>query len=296
MNIKQLRYVCSIVDAGSFSAAAAREGVSVQAVSKSMAELEGRLGAPLFERQSSGVRPTPFCRAFARQARRVLTEWDSLERFALSGGREGATDATRFQMGFCCPSFPGVEKFSALISIVSRKALGREVEVTLLAGSEALDALRSGRVDSLITIGSLSAEDITCGSLGTVASGLFMAADHPLTRLEQVSLADIKDNPVLVSEHFDHFNESVLNAYLARGLKARLVSVGTPEEFVSFYANQGVSFIVAGNLITPDAGFAIRPIVKSDEVAIPICLSTLRGAGGVDFMAYRRALTNLHVL
>ena len=40
MNIKQVRYVCSIIDLGSFSAAAAREGVSVQAVSKAMPELE----------------------------------------------------------------------------------------------------------------------------------------------------------------------------------------------------------------------------------------------------------------
>ncbi|MBM6775139.1 LysR family transcriptional regulator [Olsenella profusa] len=59
MNVKQLRYVCSIVDAGSFSAAAAREGVSVQAVSKSMAELEGRLGTPLFERLSAACAPRP---------------------------------------------------------------------------------------------------------------------------------------------------------------------------------------------------------------------------------------------
>lgn len=49
MNIKQVRYVCSIIDLGSFSAAAAREGVSVQAVSKAMPEPEASLGEPLFE-------------------------------------------------------------------------------------------------------------------------------------------------------------------------------------------------------------------------------------------------------
>lgn len=69
MNIKQVRYVCAIVDLGSFSAAAAREGVSVQAVSKAMAELESALGEPLFERRSAGVTPTPLGRAFAVRAR-----------------------------------------------------------------------------------------------------------------------------------------------------------------------------------------------------------------------------------
>lgn len=58
MNIKQVRYVCAIMDLGSFSAAAAHEGVSVQAVSKAMAELESSLGGPLFERRSAGVVPT----------------------------------------------------------------------------------------------------------------------------------------------------------------------------------------------------------------------------------------------
>ena len=74
MNIKQVRYVCAIVELGSFSAAAAREGVSVQAVSKAMAELESALDGPLFERRSVGVTPTPLGRAFAARARRVLDE------------------------------------------------------------------------------------------------------------------------------------------------------------------------------------------------------------------------------
>ena len=152
MNIKQLKYVCAIIDSGSFSSAAATEGVSVQAVSKAMAELENKLGTPLFERMSAGVKPTSFGRAFAVRARRVLDEWDSLERFAKAGASDPVSGGV-FQMGFCCPQYSGVEKFCMLISTVTGRVLGRKVEVTLEACSDALDDLRAGKFDGIISLG-----------------------------------------------------------------------------------------------------------------------------------------------
>lgn len=293
MNIKQLKYVCAIVDAGSFSAAAAREGVSVQAVSKAMAELEGRVGTPLFERMSSGVRPTPFGRVFAARAGRVLEEWDALEHLARVGSAALAGDGGPFRMGFCCPSFPGVDKFSALIALVSRKVLRREVTVSLLEGTDAVDSLLAGRIDGLISIGSVRAEGIVCGSLGTVASCALMAADHPLAARESVTLDDLAAYPVLVSERFDHFNDSVLRIYLERGLRSELVPVSSAEELEVFFARGGVSFMVAGNLVTPSVGLVTRPIAQPDEVAVPICLSTPRGSGLTDYVEFRHALAGL---
>lgn len=296
MNIKQVRYVCAIVDLGSFSAAAASEGVSVQAVSKAMAELEGALGSPLFERRSAGVTPTPLGRAFEARARRVLEEWDALERF-VAAPSSGTVLPGPFRMGFCCPAFPGVEKFCRFISVVAGRVLSREVEVSLTDGVEAPALLRSGRIDGLISIGRIDDDDVVCGSVGTIDSCVLLPKDHPLTRLKELSLDDIADYPVLVSRHFDHFNESVLRAYLARGLRSRLVEVGSLEDLRNFYENEhGVSFMVGGNLLRPEEGFVVRPLVSGDTVAVPICLSTLRGAGGIDYVAFRRSLSKLSLL
>ena len=114
VNIKQLRYVTAILSTGSFSSAAACEGVSVQAVSKAMSELEGEVGDALFIRTSSGVTPTPLGEAFGARADKVLTEFDALERFVHTRPRSaGATG--RFVVGFCAPEFPGVQRFCALI-------------------------------------------------------------------------------------------------------------------------------------------------------------------------------------
>ncbi|MBM6775140.1 substrate-binding domain-containing protein [Olsenella profusa] len=241
------------------------------------------------------MRPTPFCHAFARQARRVLSEWDSLERFALSGGAEGDPRASDFRMGFCCPFFPGVEKFSSLISIVSSKVLGREVRVDLLEDGESLDALRSGRVGGVISIGQIHADDVVCGSLGTVGCCLLMAPDHPLAAREFVTIEDVSGYPVLYSDHFEHFKSSVLDAYLARGLRSRFVAVNNDEELAAFMAAHGLSFMVAGNLVVPGGGLVTRPMAKEDEVAVPVCLSTLRDSGVMDYKAFRRGLSRLNL-
>ena len=293
MNIKQLKYVCAIVDSGSFSSAAAHEGVSVQAVSKAMAELEGKLGTPLFERMSVGVRPTPFGKAFATRARRVLDEWDSLERFSQRGTMDVASDAV-FRMGFCCPTYSGVEKFCKLISTVTGKITSRSVDVILEPCSSALDDLRAGKFDAIITVGPVSGDDITCGALGTIGSCVLIAKGHPLERKSAVSLEDLGDYPVLDPINFEHFHTSVLEAYLAQGLRSELFAVTTHEMSIDFFTKQnGYSFMVGGNITGPAEGMIMRPIVSSDAIAIPICLTTLKTSRATDYVEFRRALSRL---
>ena len=292
MNIKQVRYVCAIMDLGSFSAAAAREGVSVQAVSKAMAELESSLGEPLFERRSAGVTPTPLGRAFATRARRVLDEWEALERFASEPGVASAPAPLR--MGFCCPVYPGVERLVKLISTVTGKVLGRQVNVDMLRCSDALDALRSGRCDALITVGPLEADDVSCGPLGTVSSDVLVPQNHPLAAKSEVSLDELADYPVLYPCDFEHYCRAVVDEYLKRDLRSEVVkfSVGDPAPD-SLTDGSCYSFIFVGNITGAPEGYVIRPLAKGDALPVPICLSSLRRPGGIDFVAFRRSLSRL---
>ena len=291
MNIKQVRYVCAIVDLGSFSAAAAREGVSVQAVSKAMAELEGALGEPLFERRSAGVTPTPLGRAFATRARRVLDEWEALERFASA---PAVVANSPFRMGFCCPAYRGVDRLVRLISTVTDKVLGRRVEVELLDCTEGLDVLRARRVDGLITVGTLEADDVACTPLGTVSSDVLVPLNHPLAAKSEITLDELADYPVLYPCNFDHYCHAVVDEYLRRGLRSEIVrcSVGdaVPEPVTD---GRCYSFIFVGNITGAPEGYVIRPLVRSDALSVPICLSTLRGPGGLDLASFRRSLARL---
>ena len=291
MNIKQVRYVCAIVDLGSFSAAAAREGVSVQAVSKAMAELESSLGESLFERRSVGVAPTQLGRAFASHARRVLEEWDSLERFVAAPQAERIYSSV-FRVGFCCLSYPGIERLVHLISTVIGKVLGRKVEVELLDCSEGLGALRSHRSDAVISVSPLFADDVNCAPIGTLSSSVLLASTHPLAARDRVSLADLSGYPVLYPIAFEHFCESVVDAYRARGLSSPVLEVSKESMPPNFFIEKnGFTFIVAGNVTGAKDGFVIRPIETGDMQPVPVCFSSLRGPGSFDIASFRKALS-----
>ena len=294
MNIKQVRYVCAIMDLGSFSAAAAREGVSVQAVSKAMAELESSLGEPHFERRSAGVTPTPLGRAIATRARRVLDEWEALERFASAPGVSANAATSPFRLGFCCLDYPGVDRLVHLISAVTGKVLGRNVDVELVPCADALDTLRSGREDALITVGPLEADDVVCGPLGTVSCDVTFAADHPLAAKSEVTLDDLAEYPALRPLGFEHYSSAVVDEYVKRGLRSEVVDFALDDpSFDSSVVSRGYSFIFVGNITGAPEGFVIRPLAKGDVLSVPICISSLRGPGGIDLASFRRALSRL---
>lgn len=295
MNIKQLRYVVAILATGSFSAAAEREGVSVQAVSKAMSELEGKTGAPLFNRASSGVTPTPLGRAFGARAKRVLAEYDALVSFARSSAREaGVSRALR--LGLCVPRFPGIERICTMISVVSGRALGCEVDVVLTTCSACIDELREGRFDALVTVGSLKERGVVTGSLGTMSPYVVMAGSNPLAKKSELTLEDINTCPVALAPEFDHFNESVCRAYAAHGMTSELVEIPTLESYGDLMEHRnGLSLIVGGEFIGPFDGCVMRPIAQKDRLAIPICLSSLEGAS-FSYLELSRALSKMKIL
>jgi DNA-binding transcriptional LysR family regulator len=69
----------TVVDAGSFSAAARRLKLGQPAVSKSIAQLDEHLGARLLLRSTSGLTPTDAGQRFYKHARRAIDEADQAE-------------------------------------------------------------------------------------------------------------------------------------------------------------------------------------------------------------------------
>lgn len=78
-------YVC-VVETGSFSAAAKRLGVGQPAVSKSIAQLEERLGTRLLLRSTRGLTPTEAGQHFFEGARRTIAQADEADDAARGSG------------------------------------------------------------------------------------------------------------------------------------------------------------------------------------------------------------------
>ncbi|MFF4342619.1 LysR family transcriptional regulator [Kitasatospora sp. NPDC001540] len=72
--LRQLEYLVTVVDTGSFTRAAGRLHVTQPALSHQVRALEGALGGPLLERLPRAVRLTPLGRAVLPHARAVLAD------------------------------------------------------------------------------------------------------------------------------------------------------------------------------------------------------------------------------
>ncbi|GLS32317.1 LysR family transcriptional regulator, nitrogen assimilation regulatory protein [Mesorhizobium albiziae] len=78
MQLRHLRYFVSIVDAGSFTRAAATIYVAQPALSQQIADLEAGLGVTLLHRSVRGISPTQVGKIFYREAVSVLQRIDQL--------------------------------------------------------------------------------------------------------------------------------------------------------------------------------------------------------------------------
>jgi DNA-binding transcriptional LysR family regulator len=74
-----MRTFVAIVDAGSFSAAAQRLGISVPAVSRRLAGFEERLGALLMHRTTRSLDLTEYGHSYYDKAKRVLSDVDAID-------------------------------------------------------------------------------------------------------------------------------------------------------------------------------------------------------------------------
>src|ERR1700761_3572447 len=76
----QLQMLVAIAEHGTLMAAAEALSVSQPAVTKSIKELEARLGVQLLERSGAGVRLTRYGEMLLRRARTVVSEIANAER------------------------------------------------------------------------------------------------------------------------------------------------------------------------------------------------------------------------
>ena len=88
MQFRHLRYFVKVVEAGSFSRAAAAIHVAQPALSQQVGELEGRLGVSLLLRSARGVRPTAAGEVLYREASEILHLLEQLPGIARSTSGE----------------------------------------------------------------------------------------------------------------------------------------------------------------------------------------------------------------
>jgi DNA-binding transcriptional LysR family regulator len=191
LELRHLRVLCAIADAGSVGRAAADLGYSQPAVSTQLRRIEGHFGEPLFERGPTGVRPTPYGVEVVAQAR------DVLDRAAAIGRRpaSGSTPDRRTLRVAATNSPMLVGMMSGLRTRLPEVSLAVS---SVYASSRIVELLEEGTVDAAIAAdypGRELEHSDAVDHRGIVTEPNFVALSsrHPLARRAQVALADLAE-------------------------------------------------------------------------------------------------------
>ncbi len=148
-----------VVDSGSFSAAARRLNVGQPAISKTVAQLEDRLGVKLLIRSTRGLAPTEAGLNFYERARRSIEEADEAE-LAARGAGQGLTGKLRI---CAAVTFARIHLMPRLPEFLARHP---DLEMDVVLDDRNIDLVQDG-IDVALRMGRLADTALTARRIAT---------------------------------------------------------------------------------------------------------------------------------
>lgn len=257
MELRQLQHFLALADLGSFRRAAERVNLTQQAVSKSIAQLERRIGTQLFEREGRSVRLTPVGELLLPHARSITAElqhFDS-EHDAVRGARSG-----RLAVGSTPTLLPDV-----VPDVLARmNRVFPRVVLSVSTGNWDLlvDRLLRGDLDVVLStepVGPVQ-DPVTIERLCAEYNVLIAAPDHPLVA-GRPTPRQLQRASWIAMERLPRAEADVRRYFEAAQLKPPLASVRT--EVTSF----AVAWVARTDFICALPSRAVASAIRAGQVA-----------------------------
>lgn len=159
-----------VVDAGSFSAAARHLNVGQPAISKSVAQLEDRLGVKLLVRSTRGLAPTEAGLNFYERARRSIEEADEAELAARGAGR-----SLTGKLRTCAAvTFARIHLMPRLPEFLARHP---DLEMEVVLDDRNIDLVQEG-IDVALRMGQLADSAMTARRIATTRHAVIGTAAY----------------------------------------------------------------------------------------------------------------------
>ena len=185
VELRQLRCLVALNDAGTFTDAAIDLSMSQAAVSRNVAALEETLGVRLVQRTTRSVRLTPAGERTVRHARQALSVLELLERDARTGRNSIRIGYAWSALGKHTVEFQ--RRWAAAFP---------NIELLLVRTNSSTAGLAEGKSDFAILrrVPNTAAYDVVL--VGLEKRYCAMAADDPLAAKRSVSLAQVAGRPL----------------------------------------------------------------------------------------------------
>ncbi|MYW35145.1 LysR family transcriptional regulator [Streptomyces sp. SID2119] len=271
LEVRHLRALCAIADAGSLHQAARRLGVSQPSLTTQLRRIENSLGAELFRRERTGCRPTPLGRAVLSRARPLVDGMSALVTDALA--EADASRGPRLRVGSTASRVVG----SWLRRL--REALpGTEISLRVDVSAHALlRSVEAGRLD-VAFVHEVEGSPLTLPDglvqrvlLDREPQFISLSRDHPAARRRVVELGDLAGDRWMVDPTVDGEWDGVRRVLGAAGID--------PPVLHGDYLT-AASLVVLGEAVAPcqpTSGprddMAIRPL-RGDPLAVRLLLAS----------------------
>ncbi|MEU9606126.1 LysR family transcriptional regulator [Streptomyces sp. NPDC048057] len=283
LEVRHLRALCAIADAGSLHKAARQLGVSQPSLTTQLRRIENSLGTELFARERSGCRPTPVGRAVLSRARPLLAEMSALVAEAKSAAARAG--GPRLRIGSTASrALPG------WLGRLRRRLPGTDISLHVdVSPNSLLKLVAAGQLDvafvhevegcPLVLPEGLSVRVLVEREPQFVS----MARHHPAADAAVVELADLADDRWIVDPTVDGEWEGVRRVLFAAGIDPPLLH----GDYHTAAALIAVGEAVAPCQPTSDprGDMAIRPL-RGDPLAVRLLLCSRAGAQEVAEGAY----------
>ena len=205
MTHKDILYVITIYDEGSFSAAARKLYISQSALSQAIRKLEHEFGMELFVRSGSSSSPTQACRTFVEQGRQVLQVWNQFESQMHLYARHRQSD-----LSVGLPALLLKNLLSFLGPEFEKAAPGTTLDIVEERSNTLEKLVAQEALDLCVVRGPLQNASLSSVRVLTPELLLAIPKDHPFCRahpyrgldhLEAVDLAELREEPFSLLQH-----------------------------------------------------------------------------------------------
>jgi DNA-binding transcriptional LysR family regulator len=192
VDTRLLRYFVAVAEQLSFTQAAKALYVAQPSLSRQIKQLETRLGADLFTRASSSVELTQAGEALLAAARRQLADWQHTVRLVRTAA---AAEGNVLRVGFVATG-GGTLARQARETFTERHPDATLDPKRFEWGGEA-QALRDGLADIAFVWLPADTTGLHAEIVATEARWVAMKTAHPLARQDEVSINDLRDEPLM---------------------------------------------------------------------------------------------------
>lgn len=248
--LRQFEYLVAVADYQNFGRAADACHVSQPTLSQQLRALEERLGVVLVERHASGAQLTPVGREITDRARRVIVEVKDIGALARSAG-ERVVGTLRLGI---TPTL-GPYLMPEIVAALHREQPDLRLYIQEGIPEEQALALSRGALDMLVGPLPIAGANLEILPLFHERLTLVAPPNHPLAKLGDVTLNDLRAAQVLSLESRHHLHRQVAAICIELGMVLLRDYEGTSLDCIHQMAASGLGLAVLPHLyIRSDVG------------------------------------------